>query len=183
MLNYLRISNLNDFIFCPYSIYLHNIYDCFTQKSFQSKNQTRGKNAHKNIDFQKYSSSQSILQGTTIYHEKYQLLGKIDLFDIKKKALIERKYQIKEIYHGYKLQIYAQYFCLIDMGYKVENLKFHSIKDNRNYEIQIPEKEEVTDFEKLLMKIRQFSPLSQININANKCKNCIYSTLCEKAKC
>ena len=25
--NAIRISHLNDFLFCPYSIYLHNIYD------------------------------------------------------------------------------------------------------------------------------------------------------------
>lgn len=24
--NYISISTLNDFIFCPYSIYLHNVY-------------------------------------------------------------------------------------------------------------------------------------------------------------
>ena len=26
MNNYISISQLNDFIFCPYSIYLHNVY-------------------------------------------------------------------------------------------------------------------------------------------------------------
>lgn len=26
MENYISISTLNDFIFCPYSIYLHNVY-------------------------------------------------------------------------------------------------------------------------------------------------------------
>lgn len=26
MIDYISISTLNDFIFCPYSIYLHNVY-------------------------------------------------------------------------------------------------------------------------------------------------------------
>jgi CRISPR-associated protein Cas4 len=183
MFNYLRISNLNDFIFCPYSIYLHNIYDGFVQKTFQSKNQTRGKISHKNIDEQKYSTSKHILQGTTVYHNEYRILGKIDLFDKNKKTLIERKYFIKEIYYGYKLQLYAQYFCLIDMGFEVEKLRFHSMKDNKNYEIDLPNNTEKIKFEKFLKEMRNFSSQKDFKINKNKCKNCIYATLCERSQC
>lgn len=32
--NAIRISHLNDFLFCPYSIYLHNIYDAIDDHQY-----------------------------------------------------------------------------------------------------------------------------------------------------
>ncbi len=180
MYDYFQISNLNDFIFCPHSIYLHNIYGLFDQKIYHSKFQTQGKIAHKNIDQKKYSSKKNFLQGLTIYHDEYKLLGKIDLFDQNKKMLIERKYFIKKIYFGYKLQIYAQYLCLIRMGYRVDFLRFHSLKDNKNYDLEIPNKNAIISFEKILKDMRSYCPDKQLIINNNKCQNCIYSSLCER---
>lgn len=36
------ISTLNDFIFCPYSIYLHNVYIDTDEGNYHAKPQTRG---------------------------------------------------------------------------------------------------------------------------------------------
>lgn len=44
------ISTLNDFIFCPYSIYLHNVYMETDEDNYYAIPQTRGKNAHKAVD-------------------------------------------------------------------------------------------------------------------------------------
>ena len=70
-----------------------------------------------------------MLQGIGIYCEKYNLVGKIDVFDTKSGILTERKKKVTKIYDGYVFQIYAQYFSLIEMGYKVVKLHLYSMDD------------------------------------------------------
>ena len=48
-----------------------------------------------------------------------KLMGKIDVYRADKKLLIERKYQLKQIFQGQIYQLWAQYFCLTEMGYEV----------------------------------------------------------------
>ena len=103
--DYIQISKLNDFIFCPYSIYLHNMYENFHASIYHSTYQVEGKAVHALIDDQNYSTSKHILQGVPVYSKKFKLVGKIDTFDLKEHELVERKNLVKEIYDGYKLQI------------------------------------------------------------------------------
>jgi CRISPR-associated exonuclease Cas4 len=119
---YIPISFLNDFIFCPRSIYFHQLYGNFNQLLYQQKPQVAGKAAHASIDEQTYSTSKNVLQGTEIYCERYKLCGKIDLFDADSGKLSERKREIKTIYDGYVFQVYAQYHALTEMGYKVKSI-------------------------------------------------------------
>ena len=49
------ISYLNDFIFCPVSIYFHKLYGKLDKKLYQSEYQINGTNAHKAIDNKKYN--------------------------------------------------------------------------------------------------------------------------------
>ena len=46
----IAISTLNDFIFCPYSIYPHQVYVDADEDMYQAKPQTRGRNAHEKVD-------------------------------------------------------------------------------------------------------------------------------------
>ena len=116
-----------------------------------------------------------------IYSHRYNLAGKLDTFDIKKGLLTERKKKIKTIYDGYIFQLYAQYHCLIDMGFKVKNLRLYSLDDNKPYPIALPEEnpDRQHQFEQLLHTIRQFSLNSPFQANPNKCQHCIYSSLCD----
>lgn len=41
--DYISISMLNDFVFCPYSIYLHNVYMDTDEGLYHAKPQTIGK--------------------------------------------------------------------------------------------------------------------------------------------
>lgn len=41
--DYIPISTLNDFIFCPYSIYLHNVYMDTDEGLYHATPQTRGR--------------------------------------------------------------------------------------------------------------------------------------------
>lgn len=49
------ISNLNDFIFCPASIYFHNLYGSMETMLYQGPAQINGANAHKAVDEGNYS--------------------------------------------------------------------------------------------------------------------------------
>lgn len=182
--NLIQISKINDFIFCPYSLYFHSIYETFNQKSYHRFSQTIGKIKHQNIDCGKYSSSKRFLQGTSLYSLKYKLIGKLDIYDIKNKYLIERKYKVKKIYDGYKFQLYAQALCLKEMGYSVKKMFIHSLVDNKRYLISMPKRKELAYFRQTLNQIWDFHfQNKKIAISPNKCQNCIYKTLCEFSKC
>lgn len=60
----LAISQLNDFIFCPVSIFFHSLEtkeNIMVQDSFQ----LNGTNAHKHSDSAAYSTEKSVLQGAS----------------------------------------------------------------------------------------------------------------------
>lgn len=179
---YIQISKINDFIFCPKSVYLHSIYDNFSEKTYHGAKQAAGKIKHENIEDKTYSTAKKFLQGIEIYSEKYNIAGKIDIYNSEKKELIERKAKIQKIYDGYRYQLYAQYFCMEEMGFEVEKLLFHSLNDNKRYEIPLPNDKEVAEFEEILKKIKEFDfqDLMEGNfgVNSNKCENCVYNALC-----
>lgn len=173
------ISNLNDFIFCPRSIYFHNLYLQYDANVYHSTDQLNGKFAHKNIDHKQYSSKKNILQGIDVYSEELGLVGKIDILDLDGNILIERKRKINVLYEGYYLQIYAQYFCLIEMGYLVNKLRFYSLLDNKNFDIDVPGFDEKEKLKKIITKIRDFNLTNPFVPNKSKCLRCIYNNLCD----
>ena len=182
---YLPIAYLNDFIFCPRSIYFHQLYGRTEQRLYQTTDQTKGKAAHKAVDAGTYSTSKYVFQGMEVYSDTYRIGGKIDVFDSRKGELVERKKKIKVIYDGYIYQIYAQYHCLTEMGYAVQSLKFHSMDDNKNYPVKKPEDDPKRQqaFEQLLADMRAFDMDAPFSANANKCKHCIYHNLCDTSLC
>lgn len=180
MEQFIRISNLNDFIFCPASIYYHGLYEELDRSVYQEVDQMRGLLVHELIDKSKYSTSKHILQGLEIYTDKYKIIGKIDIYDGKKKVLIERKNKITTIYDGYIFQLYAQYFGMVELGYEINNLSLYSYSDNKSYPIKLPEDDEemFSKFEKLMFDIATFNLEFFRQNNNDKCKRCIYSELC-----
>ncbi len=60
--NYILLSELNDFIFCPRLIYWHHIYGNYNKNLYQSTYQTEGTQVHSAVDNRKYSSKKEILQ-------------------------------------------------------------------------------------------------------------------------
>ena len=177
----ISISFLNDFIFCPRSIYFHQIYKTFDTAVYHRDIQTKGRIAHLNIDNKKYSTKKDILQGFPVYSAQYSLFGKIDLFDQKSGELIERKKRIKKVYDGFVFQIYAQYYCLTEMGYSVKKLRLHSLDNNKGYPILLPKDDQKMNqkFNNLLQQIKDFNLEQEFLPNINKCKKCIYKSLCD----
>ncbi|KKP36650.1 MAG: RecB family exonuclease [Candidatus Peregrinibacteria bacterium GW2011_GWA2_33_10] len=179
MESYIQISKINDFIFCPRSIYLHGVYEPFNQKLYHRVEQFRGKLCHKSIDEGCYSTAKKYLQGIEVASDKLGIAGKIDVYDKDKQALIERKFKIKKIFDGYKYQLYAQMICLEEMGFKIKKLFLHSISDNKRYEIPIPSSKELKKFNEIIDCIKNIDVENcAIVSNKDKCANCIYKTLC-----
>lgn len=89
--NSIPISNLNDFIFCPVSIYFHSLDYDTERLSYQATDQINGAASHTASDNATYSTEKSMLQGIAVYSEQYDLYGKIDTFDVKRGVLRERK--------------------------------------------------------------------------------------------
>src|SRR6056297_1516764 len=167
MKDLIQISKLNDYLFCPRSIYFHFVYGNFSSRVFHEKEQRRGKISHENIDRQKYSTLKKYIQGLEVYSEKYGLIG--------------RKFKVKEIYKGYKFQLYAQYLCLKEMGKKVKSIFIHSLVDNKRTEIALPGKKDIQEIEKVIKKINSMEVADLMILkNSQKCKRCIYKPLCHK---
>lgn len=178
MESYIQISKLNDFIFCPYSLYFHSIYDNFNSKTYHQSPQVKGKIVHECIDEGYYSTAKKFLTGIAVYSTKYGLVGKIDIYDKETLSLIERKNMIKQIFDGYRYQLYAQYFSLIEMGFRVKHLYLHSLSDNKRYSVEIPRGDELLKFENVIEDIRSFDFNQKIKKNKKKCDQCIYNPLC-----
>ena len=179
MENLLRLSTINDFLFCPASIYYHGMYEGLEKLLYQDTPQINGSYAHKNID-KGTPYDKNIISGLPVYSSTYNLTGKIDRYFIDKKKLIESKKLIKYVHEGYILQLYGQYFAMTDMGYTIEELALYSIDDNRTYPIKLPLEDKATfdRFEEVLSKIKTFSIEDFSPDNVEKCHNCIYSHLC-----
>ncbi len=177
---YIPISTLNDFIFCPKSIYFHQLYGRYHSQVYKDTPQVSGTIAHSSIDTKTYSTSKNILQSLDVYSEKYWITGKIDIYDTNTQVLMDRKNRITTVYLGYIYQLYAQYLCMIEMWYIVKELKLWSKSDNKIHSIPIPNDDEILKFEAFLQTYRDFKPnLSWFTQNPHKCAKCIYRELCD----
>ena len=82
--DYIAISTLNDFIFCPYSIYLHNVYMNTDEGLYHATPQTKGRLAHESID-NKTSLNKDIILALPVISNHLGLIGKIDVYKQKEK--------------------------------------------------------------------------------------------------
>jgi CRISPR-associated protein Cas4 len=180
----IKISYLNDFVFCPMSIYFHNLYDNLNKDIYQTSSQINGTNCHKTIDEKKYSSRKDILQSIDIYCNEFNVEGKIDVFDIPTGILTERKRKITKIYDGYVFQLYAQYYALIEMGYNVNKIRLHSICDNKTYNLLLPEQNPKMNqkFKNIIKEMHKFDYRKFIQKDCKKCLECIYEPICDRSK-
>lgn len=179
--NYISLSALNDFIFCPYSIYLHQVYQDTDEDLYHATPQTRGRAAHETVEKTNSSISKSEITAIHVLSEELGIRGKIDLYRKDKKLLVERKYQLKQIYRGQLYQLWGEYFCMLEMGYEIEHIAFYETSTNRTIHIELPgdkEKEELINF---ISCFRNYDPSRPIKTNRNKCMHCVYCNLCDKS--
>lgn len=175
--SYIPISTINDFLYCPKSLYLHSVYSSFERSTYHDTPQTVGTIAHENIENGTYTTAKHILQGLSVVSTRLGIRGRIDLYDAKKCRLIERKYRVKQIYLGFKYQLYAQMYCLIEAGYQVKKLFIQSLSDNKRYEVPLPTADEKQAFEAVIEQMKNFTPEDVQNHTCIRCQNHIYDLL------
>lgn len=171
------ISTINDFLFCPKSLYLHSIYNSLDTTTYHDNPQTIGRISHENIESEKFSTSKHILQGLSVYSAYLDVKGKIDIYDSKNGYLMERKYRVKSLYEGFRYQLYAQMYCLEELGFKVKKLLIQSLSDNKRYEIAIPTPKERKKFENIILRMKSFDAVALNKHSCSHCSNNIYGLL------
>ncbi len=177
MFSEIPISVLNDFAFCPRSIYFHGVYGALDDRHYKAMPQKTGKLKHAASDAGTYSSRKRYLQGMEVSSAEYGLVGKIDIYDAETKTLIERKTKISRVFDGYKWQVLGQIVCLEEAGYEVREAVLHSLSDNRKYPVDISS-DDWERFFRLIDDIRSFRIEDAPFADEKKCAACIYRTLC-----
>lgn len=57
--DYIAIATLNDYIFCPYSIYLHNVYMDTDEGMYKATPQIKGTLVHEGVDHKTSSTKKT----------------------------------------------------------------------------------------------------------------------------
>lgn len=142
--------------------------------------QTKGRIAHQTVDNKTYSTRKTEIMSLPVFSVQLGVVGKIDLYKQDKKLLIERKYQLKQIFRGQIYQLWAQYLCMIEMGYDVQSLAFYEITTNKMIPVELPGDQGREELISFINQFKNYSPEMPISINVNKCMHCIYCNLCDK---
>jgi len=179
--DYIAIATLNDYIFCPYSIYLHNVYMDTDEGMYKATPQIKGTLVHEGVDHKTSSTKKTDIFSIHVYSDTLGVFGKIDVYKTDKKQLIERKNNLKQIFRGQIYQLWAQYYCMIEMGYEVKSICFYEISTHKTINVPIPSEEDRTELVLFINKFRNYKPSEDvITVNPNKCSHCIYCNLCDK---
>lgn len=181
--SYIKISEINDFIFCPLSIYFHHLLGQLDSVFYHREAQTQGKNVHTSIDSSRYSTSSDVITSLDVCSTKLGIRGKIDIYHKSKRRLVERKKHISKIYDGQIFQLYAQYYCMVEMGYKIDELEIYSYDDNKTYKISLPKDniELRNKFFDTIKLMRNFDMDTYVQRSEFKCISCIYEDICDRS--
>lgn len=177
----IAISTLNDFIFCPYSIYLHNVFAGTDEDVYYALPQIKGKEAHSSIDTRTNTLGQRVIESLSVQSVKFGLYGIIDLYFQDTGELVERKNNLKTIFIGQIYQLWAQCISMQEMGYDVRMLSFYEITTRKRTPIDLPNEQDLLQFSDFLNRYRTIDLHSFKPLNANKCNHCIYCALCDKS--
>lgn len=181
MNDYIPLSLLNDFIFCPYSIYLHSVYMGTDEENYQAAPQVRGTIAHKSVNDKTGSTRKADIYSLPVYSDSLGISGMIDQYKGDRRQLIERKNNLKNIFRGQLYQLWGQYFCMIEMGYPVEQIAFYEISTNKMMPLALPTPADRAELEAHIARFKAYEPLiTPFKVNPNKCSHCIYCNLCDK---
>lgn len=174
---YISFSQLNDFLFSPFSLYLHECFNFYNKSLYQDVPQVAGTNAHETIDNHKYNKK-GWLSNIWLASFTLPIYGKADLYNLETGELVERKRLIKKIYEGQLMQIWAQFYCLREMGYKVKKISIYSLSDNKRYNLDIPKYKDIKKLKNLIKRINNYEPkLKELKINKDKSAISIYASL------
>jgi len=148
-----------------------------TPANYHKTPQVRGNEAHSAVDEKRYSNRKNVLQNMNIFSAELGIQGKIDTFDMETGELIERKAKLNKIFEGHLMQIYAQYFCLLEMGYRPTKLFFYSMSDNKKYPIKLPKDKDKQRLKETIKEMQNYTPEKLLSHHCANCDDNIYSAL------
>ena len=178
----INITSLSGFLFCPYSIYLENVFSDMDDDVYVAVPQVRGKAAHKKIDTRKLSTDKDDVQSLKVWSEELGLVGVIDLYRKAEEHLVEFKYRVGEtLFLRQKVQLWAQCYCLREMGYDVKRISVYETSTGTFHSVPLPNDEDRKVLEDLIMRFRNYDFASPCVVNPKKCTHCVYCSLCHFA--
>lgn len=148
--------------------------------NYKAVPQLRGTAAHSAIDSNSYSTKKEMITSLPVLSEELGIMGKIDLYKKDKALLIERKYQLKQIFKGQIYQLWGQYFALLEMGYEVREMVFYESSTNQSIPVQLPTEKDKQELIQFISNFKNYKPEDWIHVSPNKCIHCIYCNLCDK---
>mgnify|MGYP003292976791 CR=1 FL=1 len=179
--NLIAISLIGNYLYCPYSIYLHNVYMETDDSVYKAEHLYKGSVIHSSIDEKTSSNRKEILLALPIYSESLGLVGKIDMFNVKTGELVERKTKVDKVYPRHIYQLWAQMFCLQEMGYEVKKVSLYDYSSNKKYSVQLPSEQDAIIFYEFLKTMRSYDPSrDSIEVVEQKCRYCIFTNICDK---
>ena len=148
---------------------------------YKATPQIAGTIAHVKTELYTATKQSKDILSLQVYSDELGVVGEIDVYKLDKKQLIERKNTLKVIFRGQLYQLWAQYFCMVEMGYEIESMAFHEISTGKLIPINIPKDKEKQELKDFIKKYVNYVPDKDIiPINKNKCLHCIYCNLCDK---
>lgn len=175
------ISLIGNYLYCPYSIYLHNVYMETDDSVYKAEHLYKGSAVHRAVDEKRSDNRKDVLQAFPVYSERLGLVGKIDVFNMRTGELVERKTKVDRIYPRHIYQLWAQMFCLKEMGYTVTSLSLYDYTSNKKHVVELPSSQEEDDFGQFIEKMRAYNPCEDtIDVNEHQCRHCIFTNMCDK---
>ena len=148
---------------------------------YKATPQLSGSDAHYATDNGSSSTRKGDVMALPVFSDELGITGIIDIYKGEQHLLIERKNNLKHIFRGQVYQLWAQYFCMVEMGYHIEKIAFYEISTNKMLYQALPTDKDKVELMAFINNFRNYSPDStHFIINPNKCRHCIYCNLCDK---
>lgn len=177
------ISLIGNYLYCPYSIYLHNVYMETDDSVYKAEHLYKGSVVHRAVDEKRMDNRKEVLQAFPVFSERMGLVGKIDVFNVKTGELVERKTKVDRIYPRHIYQLWAQLFCLREMGYDVTKLSLYDYTANKKHDVKIPTVKDEEDFVSFIKAMRDYNPSEDVvDVHEQKCRYCIFTNMCDKTE-
>lgn len=182
--DFIMISALQHYIFCPRQCGLIHVDDVWNENLFT----VRGEILHEKVDSDTYETRGDVktVRGLRIHSYKYGLVGRCDVVEFKNinagKEVIPVEFKAGEPKEDIsdKVQLCAQVFCLEEMlNVEIPKAAFFYGKIRRRLTIEI-DTELRNETEKTIQNVRDIIESKKVPLveYSSKCRNCSLINIC-----
>lgn len=183
--DFIMISALQHYIFCPRQCGLIHIDDVWQENLFT----VRGEILHEKVDIDSYETRGDVktVRGLRIHSYQYGLVGRCDVVEFKQTSKGREVFPV-EFKAGQpkedisdKVQLCAQVFCLEEMlNIKIPKAAFFYGKIRRRDIVEIDEGLRLQT-EKVIQEVRKIIDSKKVPVEeySAKCRNCSLAQVCQ----